>query len=277
MRRQFRLDRCHAVITGASSGLGAEFARQLAPRAHRLLLVARRADALAQVRQEIQAGHPKLQVHLCPADVTTEAGRSDVIRRVDDLRIDPNLLINNAGRGDYGSFGSAEASTIQAQVDLNIVALLLLTRALLPGLCGQASADRPAAVLNVSSLAGELPLPDAAVYAASKAFVTSFSAALGVELADRHVLVSALCPGPTPTPFSQTARRAGGADTHRGGQGMLRMPPEVVVRRGLEALQQGEAQVFPGLGVRLAAVLFRAAPRWLVCRMLLRRHRAGGT
>lgn len=271
MATGFRFDHCTAVITGASSGLGAEFARQLAPHAKTLVLAARREDALNEVKTRLLAENPALTVHICVADIGTEEGRARLIASVDALEVKPNLLINNAGVGDYGSFISADAARLRGQIELNITAVVLLTQAMIPRFV--ATAESPASVLNVSSLAGNLPMPDLAVYAASKSFVTSFTEALRIELADRHIIVSAVCPGPTPTNFGKNARRESGEDTNRSGQGLLRVPPAVVVARGLRALAHREAAVFPGLGVSIAAPLFRIMPRALMRWIIERRHK----
>ncbi|HBJ84709.1 MAG TPA: hypothetical protein DDZ88_12730 [Verrucomicrobiales bacterium] len=264
MANGFPLKNCRAVITGASSGLGAEFARQLAPQAQSLVLVARRADALEAVKNELQAF--PVQVFCCVADLATDVGRNAVLAFLDAKGLKPNLLINNAGMGDYGDFASSSAEKTRTQIELNITALTMLTHALLPRL------ERPGGVLNVSSLASTLPMPDLAVYAASKAYVTSFSEALAVELAPQNITVTCVCPGPTPTNFSQNAKRAVGTDTNREGQSLLRIPPTQVVRRALGALQQAEACVFPGAGVAIASRVFRLLPRGLL-RVLLRwRH-----
>lgn len=268
MANEFPLANCRAVITGASSGLGAEFARQLAPVADTLVLVARRGDALEEVRHGLTAA--KGRVLCCVADLATDGGRHAVRAFLDASDVVPNLLINNAGLGDYGSFMSASAEKIHAQIEVNIMALTLLTHELLPKL------SRPGAVLNVSSLASTLPMPNLAVYAASKAYVTSFSEALAIELAPQGVTVTCVCPGPTPTNFSQTARRADGTDTNREGQGLLRIPPQQVVRQGLEALASGRPCVFPGTGVSMAARLFRLLPRGLMRALLRKRHAQEG-
>ena len=267
----FCFDQCTAIITGASSGLGAEFARQLAPKATALVLAARRADALETVKAEVLTLRPGLVVHCCACDLATDAGRDFLLAELDRLEVKPNLLINNAGKGDYGSFAEGEAERARSQIDLNITAPVLLSHAMIPRL--QATATAPAGILNVSSLAGNVPMPDLAVYAASKAFVTSFSEALRIELLDRHIVVTALCPGPTPTNFGRSARRPGGADTNREGQGLLRVPPGFVVAEALRALGKGRACVFPGAGVSLMAPLFRIMPRALMRWTLERRHR----
>lgn len=264
MANGFPLEKCHAVITGASSGLGAEFARQLAPHAETLVLVARRADALETVKNGLASF--KATILCCVADLATDAGRQEVLSFLDRESVRPSLLINNAGLGDYGPFASSAVEKTSMQIDLNITALTLLTHALLPRL------QKPGGVLNVSSLASTLPMPNLAVYAATKAYVTSFSEALAVELAPRNITVTCVCPGPTPTNFSKTAQRADGTDTNREGQGLLRIPPEQVVREALATLRKGRACVFPGLGVSIAGRLFRVMPRGLMRVLLRRRH-----
>ena len=269
MAASFSLDGVSAVITGASAGLGVEFSRQLAPRARRLVLVARREDALQTVRQELLLLNPNLEILICAADVSTSTGRQRVAHKIAESQTAVNLLINNAGLGDYGSFESAEPARIQEQIDVNITGLVQLTHDLLPML----RENQPAGILNVSSLAGVLPLPEMAIYAATKAFVTSFSEALRIELLDEGIRVAAVCPGPTPTTFGKNARRMGGQDTDRTGQGFLKQPIDRVVASALAALERGTATVYPGWGVTWAATLFQTLPRWLIRMMLTRRFR----
>lgn len=265
MAKGFPLENCHAVITGASSGLGLEFARQLAPRASTLVLAARRMEALDAARLSLAGS--RAHIHCCPVDLAQEDGRAALAAFLDAHGLRPNLLINNAGLGDYGSFATSTAEKTRQQIDLNITALTLLTHLLLPRM------SKPGAVLNVSSLAGTLPMPNLAVYAASKAYVTSFSEALAVELAPQDITVTCVCPGPTPTNFGRAARRPDGSDTNREGQGLLRIPPERVVSEALHALHAGDACVYPGRCVPVAALLFRLLPR-SVLRVLLRRRHA---
>jgi len=273
MRPSFRLHHCTAIITGASSGLGAEFARQLAPHADGLVLTARRADALERVKDEVQSLNPDLKVILCACDIASDAGRAQLLEVTTALEPFPNLLINNAGAGDYGTFATSDEARTRGQIDLNITALVMLTHALLPRL--QRGAGTPAGVLNVSSLAAMLPMPGLAVYAATKSFVTSFSEALRVELSDANVVVTAVCPGPTPTNFGRNARRPDGTDTDRSGQGLIRVRPQTVVRQALDALSQGRACVHPGVSVTLASVLFRLMPRRMMRLLIEKRFRAG--
>lgn len=261
---------CTAVITGASSGLGAEFARQLAPQAGALLLAARSQENLDTVAEELRKAHPALKVHTCACDVSTPSGRTSLLEAIDAAGLRLNLLINNAGVGDYGPVETGDAGRMTRLIDLNITGLLLLTHALIPRLIR--SVDKPAGILNVSSLASVLPLPGMALYAASKSFVTSLSEAMSIELAAKHVAVTCVCPGPTPTRFSATARRPNGEDTNREGDAFLRIPPTQVVSEALGALRRGKACVFPGRGVRIAGTLLRIMPRPLMRWILRRRY-----
>jgi short-subunit dehydrogenase len=267
MANGFPLEKCRAIITGASSGLGAEFARQLAPDAEWLVLVARRADALEEVKTNLSSH--KVQVHCCVADLATDAGRDAMTAFLDVNGLKPNLLINNAGLGDYGTFASSEAAKTRMQLELNMTALTMLTHAMIPRL------QRPGGIINVSSLASTLPMPALAVYAATKSYVTSFSEALAIELEGAGITVTCLCPGPTPTNFSKTAKRADGTDTDRDGQGLLRIPPSQVVRLALEGVNTGRPCVFPGTGVIVAGTLFRLMPRWIMRRVLRGRFNKG--
>ena len=262
MGNGFSLELCRAVITGASSGLGAEFARQLASRAEVLVLVARRAEALEEVKRGLSG---RTKVLSCVSDLATDAGRQAVSDFLVANGVRPNLLINNAGMGDYGSFADSSAEKTRGLIELNITALTMLTHELIPRL------ERPGGIINVSSLASTLPMPELAVYAASKAYVTSFSEALAIELEPKGLAVCCVCPGPTPTNFSQTAKRAGGGDTNRDGQGLLRIPPSQVVSEALRGLEGGRACVFPGVGVSIAGRLFRMMPRRLMRWVLKRR------
>ena len=222
------------------------------------------------LQAELAERAPKTAVCICVADLSTLDGQKAVSQWVRENGFKPNVLINNAGLGDYGSFVSADMARIREQLEVNIAAVVQLCHDLTPLMA------RPAGILNVGSFSVELPLPDLAVYAATKAFVTSFSEALAVELAAEGVAVSCVCPGPTPTSFGATARRPGGRDTNRAGQEFLKQPPQKVVQAGLYALETGRARVFPGFSVALAALVFRLLPRPLLRWLLRRRYQAGG-
>jgi short-subunit dehydrogenase len=255
-----------AVITGASAGLGEEFALQLAPVCDHLVLVARRAGLLENLADRIRSEFPKTAVSVIAADLTNSAERQRVAGTLLESRLRPDLLVNNAGLGDYGEFATAEWPRIEAMLRVNIEALTHLTHLLLP------SMPYGGAVLNVSSLASLLPIPDFAVYAATKAYVTSFSEALRIELRERCIRVIAVCPGPVHTEFGSVAKRdetMPGMRTHE----WFYVPREQVVAESLQALAAGKARVFPGLKIAAAAVAISIIPIALMRVIMGRRPR----
>jgi short-subunit dehydrogenase len=273
MTSTFSPSGCTAIITGASSGLGIEFARQLATQSACIVLAARRGELLQKVADDLKVVNTALKVVICACDLSTEEGRALIWAEIDAAGLHPTLLINNAGLGDYGEMATAPEARIRTQIDLNITALTLLTREF--AIRAHATADRPAGIVHVGSLAATLPIPDLAVYAATKAYVMSLSEALSVEFAERHIHVSCVCPGPTPTNFGTNARRPDEKDIDRSGQGLLRVMPEEVVRDSLRALQRGKACVFPSVRVTFAAFIFRIMPRFLM-RLFIRLRYAKG-
>ena len=244
-----------ALITGASSGLGEEFALQLASRVDKLVLVARREPLLRQLGERIRALHPAVEVLIHAADLTDPGERDDLVDTLILQRCIPDLLVNNAGLGDYGEFVTADWGKLRAMLGLNIEALTHLTHALLPAMIR----CRRGAILNVSSLASLLPLPDFAVYAATKAYVTSFSEALRIELRDHHIPVLAVCPGPVKTEFGEVARRHGEARDMPGHR-CFYVPKQQVVAEALTALERNRARVYPGLKTAAAAFFIAALP-----------------
>ena len=262
---------CTAVITGASSGLGAEFARQLAPQAKCLILASRSAAPMEALTKELQS-HAGLQVLVCPCDLATDEGRTTLWQKIDTAGLKVNLLINNAGLGDYGPFAEAALGRVRQQIDLNITALTLLSHAFLSRVRG--AKIRPAGILNVSSLASAMPIPELSVYAATKSYVLSLSEGLRMELLAESIHVAALCPGPTPTNFGKTAQR-NGKDIDRTAQNFIVVAPERVVADGLRALERGKAAVFPGARVALVATVMRILPRPLM-RFLIGFRRSQG-
>lgn len=251
------------MITGASSGLGWEFARQLAPHADTLILAARRLDRLEMLKAELARAHPQLNLYCCEIDLSEVAAIDNLTQwlRGENLRV--NFLINNAGLGDHGTFESADWSRTKQMLDVNIAALTKLTHALLPTLCGFENA----AILNVSSSASFLPVPRLAVYAATKAYVTSFSEALRAELRGTGVSVTTLCPGPVDTEFGEIAKRAGEADKMPAPD-FLKVSPEHAVHSALRAVARDRARVVPGFVMSLAMIVVCATPmfllRWLL-------------
>jgi short-subunit dehydrogenase len=242
MTRLFSIQGCIALVTGATAGLGAEFARQLAPRARHLILVGRRKERLSSLAESLKKDFPKLSIESIPADLSLPAERERLASHIVRSEIPLNLLINNAGLGDLGPFDTAEWTRLEPMLSVNVTALTHLTHLLLPML----QAHTPSAVLNVSSIAGFFPLPELAVYAATKAYVTSFSEALRMELAPLGVSVTALCPGPVPTEFFEVASREGKPIRAMDrSHPAFAATPELVVREALAGLERNRPGVIP--------------------------------
>ena len=249
-----KLDSCNALITGASAGIGREFARQLASRAKSLIVIARREQRLNELRTELEQQYPNIAVFLRKTDLADPVQLNELLAWLDRERIDVDLLINNAGLGDSGSFATSDPIRNEQMTLVNIVALTRLTRHLLPRMI----ARQRGGILNVSSSAGFLPIPDFAIYAATKAYVTSFSEALRAELRGTGVSVCALCPGPVHTEFQEVAKRPGAQpDT---GPEFVFVPVKQVVGDALAALERNRPLVIPGFPMKLGMFLVRITP-----------------
>ncbi|GAB4170578.1 MAG: SDR family oxidoreductase [Terrimicrobiaceae bacterium] len=256
---------CTALITGASSGLGAEFARQLAPYAARLVLVARRSDRLESLKGELEKCHSGLQVSFYVADLADSPARVALVEWLARESLSIDLLVNNAGLGDHGPFSEGRWDRVKAMLDVNITALTHLTHLMLPSML----AGGRAAILNVSSVASFFPLPSMAVYSATKAYVTSLSEALAIELRPHGVTVTALCPGPVPTEFFRVAERQEGRRPHYESMSAFVVSPEEAVRTGLEAVAKGRARSIPGGLLALAVGAALLVP-FFITREILR-------
>ncbi len=244
------LSGCTALITGASSGIGAEMARQLAPHARALVLVARRADRLAALKAELERSGVEVQCHA--VDVADGAQVAGLLAALEESGTRVDFLINNAGLGDHGLFEDSEWARVEAMLEVNITALTRLTHALLPGIVRSGRG----AILNVSSIVAYLPMPKMAVYAASKAYVLSFTEALRAELRGTGVAVSALCPGPVDTEFGMRAKRRDEPDAAPAPD-FLKIPVAQIAREGLRAVDGNRARSIPG--VVLAGLMFLTA------------------
>jgi len=260
-----KLNDCSALITGASSGIGREFARQLAKRARTIVLVARRSERLADLRDELLNRNPNLDVHVRVVDLADKAQIEFLIDSLAHDKIDVDLLINNAGLGDSGPFAASDSVRNEQMLLVNVAALTSLTRRLLP----QMVAKRRGGILNVSSSAGFLPIPGNAVYAATKAYVTSFSEALRAELRRADVSVCAVCPGPVRTEFQEVASRPSREVKPGPGPDFLQVPVAQVVHEALAALEADRPLVIPGFTMKLAMFLTRLMPMPAV-RLILR-------
>lgn len=246
---------CAALITGASAGIGREFARQLAGRAASLVLVARRLDRLEELRDELTRKDPNLNVHCRAVDLSSANEVEQLCAWLSHEPIAIDFLINNAGLGDRGTFATAEPERVRQMLAVNIVALTTLTRALLPPMIER----RRGAILNVSSTAGFLPLRKLAVYAATKAYVTNFSDAMRAEVRKQGIVVTALCPGPVATEFSSVAqRRAGKQETSS--SSFMHVAVEEVARAGLAGIERNKPLVVPGFAMKIVMLLVRLTP-----------------
>ncbi|MGV9642438.1 SDR family NAD(P)-dependent oxidoreductase [Streptomyces sp. NPDC003514] len=234
-----------ALVTGASSGIGWEYATRLAGRGRNLVLVARRAERLEALARELRAEGVN-GVETLVADLADPDDLARVAERVSGDDVD--LLVNNAGINGYGPFAEVDAGLLGKVLSVNVVALTTLTRAAVPGMLARGRG----AVINVASLlafAGDLPpdpLPQRAVYAGSKGYAVTFTRTLAAELAGTPVRLQVVCPGLTATEFHLGAGAtpvSGERRTHDEGG----MPPEDVVTASLAALETGEVVCVPGL------------------------------
>lgn len=250
---------CCALVTGASSGLGEEYARKLAPMCDALVLVARRKNMLECLAGELALSSPQTEVYCIDSDLTDENERAGLFKMLDAMALTPDLLVNNAGMGDYGPLDSADWKKLDAMIQVNVTAVTHLCHGFLPGMLRQGGG----AIINVSSLASTLPIPDFAVYAATKAYVSSFSEALRLELRESNIPVLAVCPGPVHTGFGKVAMREESAAALPSREGFY-VSREKVVADSLRALFADKARVFPGWKIALLAGAISLMPMALV-------------
>jgi short-subunit dehydrogenase len=250
---------CTVLITGASAGIGREFARQLAPAVNTMILVARRNDRLEALELELKIINPKLEVFCRQLDLRDQAALERFCNWLNESGLSVDLLVNNAGLGDRGAFIDSEWERVHAMLQVNIESLTYLTYRILPSMrksgCG--------AILNVSSSASLVPVPHLAVYAATKAYVTSFSEALRAELRNSNIFVTALCPGPVPTEFVDVASRKPQVNVASSTQDLFSVPVQDVVRRALDAVSRDKARVIPGTLMNLAMTIVVFLPMFL--------------
>ena len=258
---------CTALITGASSGIGEEFARQLAPHARAIILVARRMDRLEALKRELD--RPGLTVHCHAADLADEVQIEALLAALAASGERVSLLINNAGLGDHGLFEESDWLRVRAMLDVNITALTRLTHGILPAMVARKSGR----ILNVSSIAGDIPVPGMAVYAATKSYVTSLTEATRAELNGTGVTVTAVCPGPVDTGFSSTAERPGERDDMKS-PSILKATIPQVAREALLAVERGRARVVPGWVPAAVALAISIIPMFAIRAFLETKARA---
>lgn len=239
-----------ALVTGASSGIGAEFARQLAARGMHLVLTARREQLLASLAQELHTQHGT-QAEIIVADLTEPQGPAQLMTEIEMRGRTIELLVNNAGFGHVGSIEATEVDRVAQLLHVNVVALTELTYRVLPGMLARGHGG----VINVASVAAFQPVAYMGVYAASKAYVLHLTEALWAEAREQGVTVMALCPGTTRTDFFDVAG-AHGWLSNRPAQ-----DPRMVVRNALRGLEKGRQFIVSGWGNYILSMLVRLAPR----------------
>jgi uncharacterized protein len=244
-----------ALITGASSGIGAAFARELAKREMNLVLVARSVDKLQALAAQLRHQYG-IWVEVITADLSREGAGLHIYEQTQARNLHVDMLVNNAGFSTHGNFESIAPDRDHQQVMLNVVSVVDLTHAFIPMMLAKAEGT----IINIGSTTSFFPLPRQAVYAATKAFVLSFSEALWIEYRQRGIKVLALCPGATDTDFFDAMGRDVVAGKHS---------PEKVVRVGLSALERDRHYVIPGLKNSFESnILPRLLPRGVLARLV---------
>jgi uncharacterized protein len=251
-----------ALITGASSGIGEAIARELARRGHRLVLVARRADILEELAQELGGRAQPL-----PADLSVPADRAALPGRVAELGLSIDILVNNAGLSTVGPVAKAVPEKELNLIEVDVAAVVDLCCRFLPGMVER----RRGAVLNVASMGAFGPLPGQASYGAAKAFVLSYTDSMRGELRGSGVTATALCPGPVKTGFGEAAGFSD-EDAEAAMPSVMWKTADEVALAGIEGLAAGKGVVVPGGVNRAAGFFYRLVPRDLILPFLARSH-----
>ena len=246
-------DGATALVTGASAGIGAAIARELAKRGHGVILVARRRERLEELAAELRGVHG-VRVEVLACDLSDPADRDRLAAWIEELALDVEVLVNNAGFGYAGDFVAAQRERQVEMVRLNCEAVVDLTARYLPDMVGRGRG----AVLNVASTGGFQPMPRSATYGATKAFVLSHSEAIHHELRGTGVTLTAICPGPVRTEFAEAAGIPGADRT----PGFVWMSAEAIAREAVEAMAEGKRTIVPGMLNYASMLLGRYSPRW---------------
>ena len=247
-----------ALITGASGGIGYELAKLLAKDNYNLVLVARSEEKLQQLKMDLETGY-KISAKVITKDLSKMGAVDEICNELEKEKIAIDILINNAGFGDFGKFTETNWQKEAEMIQLNILTLTHLTKLFLKGMIERKSGK----ILNLASIASFQPCPLMAVYGATKAYVLSFSEAIANELKGTGVTVTALCPGPTKTNFFKAA----GNEDSKLVKGKKIPTSKEVAKCGYEAMKKGETVVIHGLKNRILASSIRFAPRNLVTKI----------
>lgn len=243
------------LITGASSGIGEEFARQYAKKGHSLILVARSENKLKKIASELESQH-QIKIHVITQDLGKLDSAEQLFNKIQNLNIEVNFLINDAGIGLIGDFDIQEPPKIEEMLILNILTLTKLTYFFLPQL-----KNYHGTILNVASQVAYEPAPYMAVYGGTKAYVLSFTDAIRVELRHYGVKVVALCPGPTYTNFFNRAQSSPDQINFK-----FRTTQEVV-KEAIEGVEANKSIIIPGWENKIFSFFTRFIPRNLLASM----------
>jgi len=254
-----------AIVTGASSGIGVELARQLARRGHGVTLVARRRAELESLAAELAGMGVRAEV--LATDLLDREARAGLPDRIADLGLTVDILVNNAGMSTLGPVHRGDPEAELRMVELDVMAVVDLCTRFLPGMVSR----RRGAVLNVASTAAFQPLPGQAGYGGSKAFVLSYTRSLGGELRGTGVTATTLCPGPVDTGFGEAAGFAK-EDAESALPPFMWESAEAVARAGIDAIASGDPVVIPGRANWLAATAASLVPKRLLVPILASRH-----
>ena len=242
-----------ALITGASAGIGREIARTLAREVGVMVLVARRKDRLDELAAELGASRPSLRILVRAVDLADRPATGAMLDGLEREGVHVDVLVNNAGFGDYGLFEKRGWTKTEQMLELNVVSATFLLHRLLPPMVGRGFG----AILNVGSTAGMFALPGFSTYAASKAYVNLLSEALHAELTGTGVTVTVLCPGPVPTEFQEVAGSTGRNPMPKA----FHIDAAQCADEAVRALKAGEARIIPGAAVRAAMLSVEALPK----------------
>ena len=257
-----------AIVTGASSGIGAEIARELARRGHGVTLVARREDRLRALADELERAHA-VRVEVIAADLTDADSRGALPGALASRGLSAAILVNNAGFTTMGPVRMADRAAELALVRTNVEAVVDLCALFVPGMATR----HRGAVMNTASTASFQPLPGQASYGASKAFVLSYGRALAAELRGSGVSVTTLCPGPVETGFAEAAGMTD-VEAAESLPKIMWLPADEVARAGVEGMAAGRTVVIPGTANRVGAGLAHLAPKSILVPLLAKRHPA---
>jgi short-subunit dehydrogenase len=251
-----------AVVTGASSGIGAEIARELARRGHELVLVARSADRLQALADELPT-----TAHVVPMDLTDRTARAGLLSELDSRSLTPQILVNNAGFSTLGPVHRSDPGAEVTMIEVDVAAVADLCSRFLPGMVERGAG----AVLNVASTAAFQPLPGQAAYGASKAFVLSYTRSISAELKGSGVGATVLCPGPVDTGFGEAAGFTED-EANESLPSFMWVPAADVAKAAVEGMDKGSLVVIPGFANRAGAAFAHLMPKRVLLPFLAKNH-----